>query len=126
MKKVYYLVPLLMALPLFGEGEDMQPPPPGGGFSQMLMLFAIAMMFFYFILWRPEQKRRKVMDDMRSRLKKGDKVNALGIIGTVSRVNEHTVVLRMIDGSKIEVVKAAINEVTPCSEEEARKAEAHE
>lgn len=104
--------------------ETAPPPPPNQGFTQMLVIFSIAIIFFYFILWRPEQKRRKVMDDLRSKLKKGDRVNALGIIGTVSKVNEQTVILRMVDGSKIEVVKAAINEVTPASEEDLKKAEA--
>lgn len=103
--------------------DDLPPPPSTESASQMLVLFAIAMLFFYFILWRPEQKRRKAADAMRSKLKKGDRVNALGIIGTVNRVNDETVVLRMIDGSKIEMVKAAITEVTPCSEEESKKLE---
>lgn len=109
------------ALPLLAEGDDM--PPPAQSFSQMLMLFAIAMIFFYFILWRPEQKRRKAQDAIRAQLKKGDRVNALGIIGTVSRINDQTVVLRMIDGAKIEVVKAAITEVTPGTEEDAKKSD---
>lgn len=101
---------------------DEPPMPPGQGLSQMLTLFAIAILFFYFILWRPEQKRRKAQEEIRNKLKKGDRVNAMGIIGTVSRVNDQTVVLRMIDGAKIEVVKGAISEVTPCSEEETKTA----
>lgn len=117
---------LLSSLPLLAEMDDAPPLPPGQGFSQMLMLFAIAMFFFYFILYRPEQKRRKVADDMRSKLKKGDKVNAMGIIGTVSRINENTIILRMVDGAKIEVVKGAISEVTPCTDEECKVLEGKE
>lgn len=111
--------------PLLAEGEE-APPLPQQGFSQMLVLFAIAIVFFYFILWRPEQKRRKAMDDMRAKMKKGDRVNAMGIIGTIARVNDQTVILRMVDGAKIEVVKAAITELTPCSDEEAKKLESQE
>lgn len=122
MKKLLLSTSLLAFFPLLAEAEE-PPMPPGGGLTQMLMLFAIAMFFFYFILWRPEQKRRKVADDMRSKLKKGDKVNAMGIIGTVAQIKENTVVLRMIDGAKIEMVKGAITEVTPCSEEEAKALE---
>jgi preprotein translocase subunit YajC len=118
MKKLHIAALTLLPLALFA---DEPPMPPQQGFSQMLMLFALAMIFFYFILWRPEQKRRKTMDEMRSKLKKGDRVNAMGIIGTVSRINEQTVVLKMVDGSKIEMIKGAISEVTPCSEEEAKK-----
>lgn len=119
MKKFFLGALLSTALPLLAEAED-APMPPSQGLTQMLMLFAIAIFFFYFILWRPEQKRRKVADEMRDKMKKGDKVNALGIIGTVSQIKENTVVLRMIDGAKIEVVKGAITEVTPCTEEEAK------
>ena len=119
MKKLLYVVTVLAAMPLMAEGEEL--PPPNGGLTQMLLLFGIALLFFYFILWRPEQKRRKEGEAMRSNLKKGDRVNALGIIGTVAKINEQTVILRMVDGAKIEVVKGAISEVTPCSEEESKK-----
>lgn len=119
-------IPLFLAysIPIFGQDSDLPPPPPAQGFSQMLTLFSLALIFFYFILWRPEQKRRKAQDDIRSKMKKGDKVNALGIIGTVAKVNDNTVILRMVDGSKIEVVKAAITEVTPGTDDEIAKTDA--
>ena len=87
------------------------PANPSGGISQTLIMIAMAMIFFYFILWRPEQKRRKQADAMRHSMKHGDKVTAMGIIGRVDRINEHTVILKMVDGAKIEVLKAAITEV---------------
>lgn len=87
------------------------PPEDGQGYWQTLIMLAIAAVFFYFILWRPEQKRRKQLEKQRSALKKGDRVTAMGIVGVVARVQEHTVILRMVDGSKIEVLKGAINEV---------------
>lgn len=95
----------------------------GGGLSQTFIMIAIALVFFYFILWRPEQKRRKAAAEMRSSIKKGDRITAMGIIGTVDRLTDQTVVLKMIDGSKIEVVKAAISEVKPSPSEEAPKQE---
>ena len=87
-------------------------PARDQGMWQTLIMVGIAMVFFYFILWRPEQKRRKVLEDQRSSLQKGDRVIAMGIIGTVSRIDEETVVLKMIDGAKIEVLKGAITDVT--------------
>ena len=63
------------------------------------------------------------MDEQRNTLKKGYRVTAMGIIGTVLRVQEQTVILKMYDGAKIEVVKGAITDVVPGSEEEAKKAE---
>jgi preprotein translocase subunit YajC len=118
MKKLFMV---LSQAPVLAFAADEMPLPPDGGFSQMLTLFAIAMLFFYFILWRPEQKRRKAADALRSQLKKGDRVTAIGIVGTVNKVNEQTVILNMVDGSKIEVLKAAITEVNSGPEEEVKK-----
>ena len=103
------------------EGDAM--PPRDQGLWQTMIMIAIALVFFYFILWRPEQKRRKVVEEQRSGLKKGDKVTAMGIIGTVLRVEENTVILKMYDGAKIEFLKAAVTDVMPGSEEDAKKAE---
>lgn len=92
-------------------------PSQGGGLTQTFIMIGIALVFFYFILWRPEQKRRKTAEQMRSSLKKGDRVTAMGIIGKVDRILEQTIVLKMIDGSKIEILKAAITDVQPSSDE---------
>lgn len=89
-----------------------------GAFWQTLIMIAIAIVFFYFILWRPEQKRRKAMEQKRGAMKKGDKVTAMGIVGTIDRIKEQTVVLKMVDGSKIEMLKAAITEVMPSEDSE--------
>jgi preprotein translocase subunit YajC len=86
------------------------------GFMQTLVMVGLALLFFYFILWRPEQKRRKTMETQRSAMKKGDKVTAMGIVGTVSKIKEDTVVLRMIDGGEVEFLKAAISDVQPSTE----------
>lgn len=88
-----------------------------GGATQTFIMFGIAIVFFYFILWRPEQKRRKEAEQMRNSLKKGDRVTAMGIVGRVDKINEQTVILKMVDGAKIEMMKAAITDVQPGSEE---------
>lgn len=108
----------------FAEGETAPSLPKDQGFTQTLIMIAIALVFFYLILWRPEQKRRKVLEEQRSGLKKGDRVIAMGIIGTVSKIDEHSVTLTMVDGNKIEFVKAAITEVLPNAAEEAAKSKA--
>jgi len=99
-------------------------PAPQSGITSTLIMIGIALVFFYFILWRPEQKRRKAAEQMRSSLKKGDRVTAMGIIGKIDRIQDQTVVLKMVDGAKIEVLKAAITEVQPAQEEESSKAHA--
>lgn len=126
MKKLFYafigLQALLLTSGLYAEDGDAT-PPRDQGFSQTLIMIAIALIFFYFILWRPEQKRRKEMDSLRSNLKKGDRVTAMGTIGTVVAIKEQTVIVKMFDGAKIEFLKAAISEVIPVSDEDAKKAE---
>lgn len=106
---------LLLALPAAGLFAQ-DGAAPSGGMTQTLLMIAIALIFFYFILWRPEQKRRKASEQMRNSLKKGDKVTAMGIVGKVDKIQEQTVILTMVDGSKIEVIKAAISDVQSSKE----------
>lgn len=113
---------LLPAATIFAQDAA---PSPQSSITSTLIMIGIALVFFYFILWRPEQKRRKAADQMRASLKKGDKVTAMGIVGKVDRILEQTVVLKMVDGSKIEVLKGAITDVQAGSqEEEATKTQA--
>ena len=113
----------LLTLPATALLADEGPATQGGGITQTFVMIGMALVFFYFILWRPEQKRRKAAEQMRSSLKKGDRVTAMGIIGKVDRIQDQTIVLKMVDGAKIEVLKAAITDVQSGTEEEARKVE---
>jgi preprotein translocase subunit YajC len=108
---------LLISSPLFAQ-EGVAPPEPG--MWQPIIMIGIAMMFFYFILWRPEQKRRKALEEQRAALKTGDRVTAMGIIGHVVRETGETVILKMYDGAKIEVLKGAITDVDPGVETESK------
>jgi preprotein translocase subunit YajC len=127
MKKFTYLLTcvatFLLTSGLRAEDEPTAPMPPrDGGMYQTMIMIALALVFGYFIVWRPEQKRRKAAEEQRNSLKKGDRVVAMGIIGNISSIKEQTVVLRMVDGSKIEMLKAAISETLPAlSDEEAKK-----
>ncbi|MEC7838889.1 MAG: preprotein translocase subunit YajC [Chlamydiota bacterium] len=90
---------------------DAEGMPPQQGMVQTLVMIGIAVLFFYIILWRPEQKRRKALEEQRSSLKKGDRITAMGIIGTVDTIKEHSIILKNVDGSKIEILAAAISDV---------------
>ena len=98
-------------------------PTRDGSLTQTMIMIGIALVFFYFILWRPEQKRRKLAELRRNSLKKGDRVTAVGIVGTVASLLDDTVVLKMYDGSKIEVLKGAITEVHAGPKEDLEKVE---
>jgi preprotein translocase subunit YajC len=116
MKKLFTLAALLSGANAFGQDTPALPPPPQQDFTQTLVMIGIAFVFFYFILWRPEQQRKKEAEDKRNSMKKGDRVTAMGIIGTVHKVEEDTVIVKMVDGNKIEMLKAAISEVIPTEE----------
>lgn len=102
---------LLFFLPMALFAEDGAQPARSQNMYQTVIMIGIALVFFYFILWRPEQKRRKKMEQQRGNLRSGDKVTAMGIVGTVVKIEETTVILKMHDGSQLEFLKAAITEV---------------
>jgi preprotein translocase subunit YajC len=126
MKKILLpVMAFLLTVPVFAE-DGAAETTRDSSFWQTIIMIAIAIVFFYFILWRPEQKRRKAMETQRSSMKKGDRVTAMGIVGTVDRIKETTVILKMVDGAKIEVLKAAISDVKSESsvlEEEKKESE---
>jgi preprotein translocase subunit YajC len=115
MKKILSIPLILTSLSLFAEDAA---PAKGGNYIQTIVMLLIALVFFYFILLRPEQKRRKQAQAMRDSLKKGDKVTAMGIVGTVEKVLDNTIILKSYDGAKIEMLKAAITEVQSVTEVE--------
>ncbi len=114
MKKI---VPFLVLATGSLLADEAAAPAAGGNMYQTLMLLGFGVVFFYFLLWRPEQKRRKALEKQRSGLKKGDRVTAMGIIGSVVRIQDNTVILKMVDGSKIEVLKMAVSDVQPGTDE---------
>lgn len=94
--------------------QDSLPNAQPGGMLQTVLMILIAGVFFYFILYRPNAKKQKQEADMRAALKKGDRVTAMAIVGTVEKINEHTIVIKT-EGSKIEMLKAAITDVQPAT-----------
>ena len=75
------------------------------------MIGLLALMFgaFYFLLIRPQQKQRKEQAARIAALGAGDKVvTSAGIHGIVHNVKEHTVVVKVAEGTMIEFDKLAI------------------
>jgi preprotein translocase subunit YajC len=55
---------------------------------QMLPMLALVAMAFYFIILRPQKRDQQKVQDMRSAIKKGDRVKSIGgIYGTVAAVD---------------------------------------
>ena len=98
-----------------------------GGSSMIIMLVAMVAIF-YFMMIRPENKRKKEAEQMRSALKNGDKVTTIGgIVGTVVNVKEDKFVIETgADQVRIEFAKWALstNETAAANAaEEAKKAQ---
>ena len=77
----------------------------------MLPMLLIMFGIFYFVLIRPENKRKKEAENMRSNVKVGDKITTIGgIIGTVVSVKEDKIVLETgADQVRIEMAKWGIS-----------------
>ena len=100
---------------------------PGGLGSTIVMMVAM-LGIFYFMLISPENKRKKVAEQMRSSVRKGDKITTIGgIIGTVVDVKENNIVIETsADQVRIEFAKWAISSNETAAENakaEAKKAE---
>lgn len=93
----------------------------GGGLSSSLLMIIIMVVVFYFLLIRPENKRKKEAETMRSSLKKGDYITTIGgVYGRVVAVTDRTVVIETSeDRVRVEFVKSAIGQVGTLDEQAA-------
>ena len=99
----------------------------GGMGSSVIMLIAM-LAVFYFMLIRPENKRKKEAEQMRSAVKVGDKITTIGgIVGTVVNVKADNIVIETsADQVRLELTKWAVspNETaTEAAQAEAKKKE---
>ena len=101
----------------------------GGGDMLMTFLPMIAIIVvFYFMLIRPERKRKKEAEQMRSALKVGDEITTIGgIMGTVVNVKDEKFVIEVgADQVRIEFAKWALSSndtANAAAREEAKKAQ---
>ena len=81
----------------------------GGGSTIIMLVVMVAV--FYFLLIRPESKRKKEAEQMRSNVKVGDEVTTIGgIVGKVVNVKDEKFVLETgADQVRIEFAKWALS-----------------
>ena len=81
------------------------------GMASPLIMMVLMIAIFYFMLIRPENKRKKEAEQMRSSVKTGDKITTIGgIIGTVVNVKDDKIVIETsADQVRIEFAKWAIS-----------------
>ena len=75
--------------------------------SGNLIMIVLMIAIFYFLLIRPENKRKKQAEEMRSSIKKGERITTIGgMVGKVVQVNDSTVVFETgEDRVRIEIAK---------------------
>ena len=84
--------------------------PAGMGMSSIIML-VVMFGVMYFLMIRPENKRKKEAEAMRSALKVGDKITTIGgIVGKVGDIKEDKFVIETgADQVRIEFAKWALS-----------------
>jgi len=100
----------------------------GASILSMLVTFLPMILIFYFLLIRPENKRKKEAEALRSAMKKGDKITTIGgIVGTIVDVKEDKFVIETsADQVRIELAKWALstNETAAAAAKEQAKKDA--
>ena len=87
------------------------PASAAGGMTSSIIMIVAMLAVFYFMLIRPENKRKKEAEQMRSSVKNGDKITTIGgIVGTVVNVKEDKLVIETgADQVRIEIAKWAMS-----------------
>jgi preprotein translocase subunit YajC len=83
--------------------------PEGGPFWVQLAPFALILGIFYFVILAPMRKRQKKVAEFQDSLKVGDKVvTTSGLYGTVVKVGDASVQLKIAEKVNVEVTKASV------------------
>ncbi|WP_433048408.1 preprotein translocase subunit YajC [Dactylosporangium sp. CS-033363] len=84
-----------------------------GGSSALPLLVVVAFAaFVYFLMIRPQQKRRREVQDMQSTMGLGDEVVTVGgLYGIVTEVDNDTVMLEIAPGVTAKYARQAIGKV---------------
>ena len=97
---------LLMAPPSDGAAGG------GGGMIQTVIMFGTMAFIFFFMIYRPQKKRQKERAELLSKMDKGDKVVTNGgMHGTISAIEENTVLVQVSENTKIRFDKSAVNTI---------------
>ena len=94
-----------------------QPPQGGEGAPQqsgifMFVWLGLMVALFYFMLIRPQKRREKERQALLEAVKTGDRVLfAGGLLGVVANVKEKTLIVKIADGVKVEIVRSAVSQV---------------
>ncbi len=116
----------MTALPNFiqilAQQSDGKPGGIGGLLANPMVMMLLLVVMFYFLLIRPQQKQRKAQQARISAMKPGDRiVTSGGLHGLVHNIKDHTVVIKVAEGTMIEFEKGAVASVTKREAKDAGK-----
>jgi len=115
------LISISLMLPVFAMAQEAPEQQPSALSTFMPILLMFVVMYIFFIL--PKQKEGKKTEQMRSSLKKGDKVlTAAGIVGVVAHIDERFVSIKTGD-TKIDFEKIAIVKLLEADSEKKHEAD---
>lgn len=84
-------------------------PTAGGSLVSMIVILLVFVAIFYFLLIRPQRRQQKEHRELVASLKRGDRViTAGGVLGTIDKIDEDTVVLALEEGAKVRLQKSSI------------------
>jgi preprotein translocase subunit YajC len=97
---------------------------PSGGGLQSLLFPVLLIAAMWFLLIAPQRKKQKAQQEMIKALTTGDEVlTAGGIYGAITNIKDDRLVVRIAEGTKVEISRAFVQAVTkkasescsPCS-----------
>ncbi|MBD5154125.1 MAG: preprotein translocase subunit YajC [Oscillibacter sp.] len=94
--------------------------------GSLLIPLVVMIALMYFLMIRPENKRKKQADEMRSNLKKGDQITTIGgIVGKIVQVTDENIIIETSDDRvRMELTKWAVstNNSNPPEDKKSKKA----
>ena len=89
-------------------------PAQQGSFMSLAIIMGVFVVFMYFAAWRPQNKRAKEQRDLLNSLAKGDEVVAAGgILGTISKLTDHYIVLTLANNVELTVRRSSVMSTLP-------------
>src|SRR5579872_7475677 len=102
-----YLLGIILMAPASGQDS-------GASEISTIIMFGSIIAIFYFMIYRPQRKRAKEREALISKMDKGDKVILSGgMHGTISAIEDTTILVQVSDTTKIRFEKSAVNSVVP-------------
>lgn len=85
----------------------------GTNSAYTLVMIVVLIAVFYLFMIRPESKRKKQQDEMRSNLRKGDQITTIGgVVGRIVKIDEDTLIIETSeDRVRMEFAKWAVSTV---------------